>query len=134
MSRRIVILVAILALAAVVVLLIVSRQAREPVDGGAMTGQSLSQSAPAEQAYITYNFPAIPLGQFLDEYEALAGKKVAMQATQNASQTVHVITPRPLTKSEALRLCEEVLKEQAGLIIVHGKDGSLTAVATANTK
>jgi len=34
-----------------------------------------------------------------------------------------------LTKSEALQLLDEVLREQAGLVIVHGADGSLTAVA-----
>ncbi len=95
----------------------------------AITGQSPSNSAPAEKGYITYNFPRIPLEQFLDEYEFLAGKKVIMQATPDINQTVRVITVRPLTKSEAMTLCEEVLKEQAGLIIVHERDGSLTAKA-----
>jgi hypothetical protein len=100
----------------------------------AITGQSPSNSASAEKPYISYNFPRLPLEQFLDEYEYLAGKKVTRQAKLYRSQTVRVITVRPLTKSEALTLCEEVLKEQAGLIIVHEKDGSLTAMTKPKTE
>jgi HEAT repeat protein len=95
----------------------------------AMTGQSMSRSAPAENADITFNFPGMPVEYLLSQYEAMTGKKVAMAARPKSGQMVSFITVRPLTKSEALTLFEEVLKEQAGLIIVHGKDGSLTAVA-----
>jgi type II secretory pathway component GspD/PulD (secretin) len=148
MSRRTVSWVAILALSAVVLLIVVGRHPSERVYQGmpqsnrlpmldklsdtsasaAVTGQSLSQSPPAEQANITYNFQGIPLQQFLDEYESLAGKKVTM-TTPEQGKILQVKTVRPLTRSEALKLCEEVLQEQAGLVIVHGKDGSLTAVA-----
>jgi len=100
----------------------------------AITGQPPFNSAPVENANITYNFPAVPLAQFLDEYEGLAGKKVIMKATPDSSQTLRVITVRPLTTNEAMTLCEEALKEQAGLIIVHGEDGSLTAVAKAKAE
>jgi len=94
----------------------------------AITGQLLSQSAPTEEANITYNFQGIPLQQFLDEYESMAGKKVTL-AIPGQGKILRMQTVRPLTKSEAMTLCEEVLREQAGLIIVHGKDGSLTAIA-----
>ncbi|MGO8700110.1 MAG: M56 family metallopeptidase [Limisphaerales bacterium] len=95
----------------------------------AITGQSIYKSAPAANADITYGFPAIPIAQLLSIYEDLAGKKVAMETTPNPSQTLRVLTVRPLTKSQALQLLEEVLQEQAGIVIVHGADGSLTAVA-----
>lgn len=75
---------------------------------------------------LSFNFPAIPLTQFLENYERLAGKKVTMPATLNSRQTIELITLRPLTKSESLQLFEEVLKQQAGLIIIHGPDGSLS--------
>lgn len=95
----------------------------------AITGQPLPQSAPAENADITYNFPGVPLGQLLEIYENLAGKKVTMEATLARGQRLRVITAQPLTKSGALQLLEEVLQQQAGLVIVHGKDGSLTVIA-----
>jgi HEAT repeat protein len=95
----------------------------------AITGQSPSHSAPEEKADITLNFQGMPLGQFLDFYEGWAGKKVAMVAAPNPGQSLRVLTPRPLTKSEAMQLFEELLKDQAGLVIVHGADGSLSAVA-----
>ena len=97
----------------------------------AITGQVPPQPASAEIANIAYDFPHIPLEQFLPVYEDLAGKKVTMKATPKPG-TLRVLTGRPLTKSQALQLLEEVLKEQAGLIIVHGPDGSLTAVARPN--
>jgi hypothetical protein len=96
----------------------------------AITGQPLPHSAPAPKADITYNFPGIPLGTILDVYGTLAGKKVTMAATPDPGQMLRVMTAQPLTKSGALQLLEEVLKQQAGLVIVHGKDGSLTATAT----
>jgi HEAT repeat protein len=98
----------------------------------AIAGQPLSHSAPAKNADIAYNFPGSPLGQILDIYGNLAGKKVTMAATLAPGQTLRVITAQPLTKSEALQLLEEVLKQQAGVVIVHGKDGSLTAHGPGN--
>jgi hypothetical protein len=95
----------------------------------AITGQAVYKFAPGANAEITYQFPGIPFWQFLSIYEDLAGKKVTMKATPKPSQTLRVCTVRPLTKSEALQLLEEAVKEQAGLVIVHGADGSLTAVA-----
>lgn len=95
----------------------------------AITGQPLPQSAPAENADITYDFPKVPLGQLLDIYGNLAGKKVTMEATLARGHGLRVITAQPLTKSGALQLIEEVLQQQAGLVIVHGKDGSLTVIA-----
>jgi len=100
----------------------------------AITGQSIYQSAPQANANILYHFPAIPFAQFLPIYEDLAGKKVTMEATPKPSQTLRVFAVRELTKGEALQLLEEVLKEQAGLVIVHGADSSLTAVAAAPHK
>ena len=86
-------------------------------------------SQSAQNANISFNFPGIPLRQLLDVYEQLAGKKVTMEGTPKEGPALRVIPDRLLTKSEALQLLEEVLKEQAGLVIVHGPDGSLTAVA-----
>jgi HEAT repeat protein/peroxiredoxin len=96
----------------------------------AITGEARYQSAPAAaNADITYHFSSIPFGQVLSVYEGLAGKKVTMKAAPKSGNTLSVLTVRPLTKSEALQLLEELFKEQAGLVIVHGADGSLTAVA-----
>ncbi|HEX3720513.1 MAG TPA: HEAT repeat domain-containing protein [Verrucomicrobiae bacterium] len=94
-----------------------------------ITGQPIFRSAPKENADLTFNMPGVPLQQILDIYGHLAGKKVTMTATSAPGQTLRVITAQPLTKSEALQLFDEVLKEQAGLVIVHGQDGSLTAIA-----
>jgi len=95
----------------------------------AITGQSLPHSAPEGKADISYNFQNVPLEQFLFVYEDLAGKKVTMAAPPNPRAMLRLLTVQPLTKSEALQCMEEALKEQAGLVIVHGPDGSLTAVA-----
>ena len=117
-----------LALSALVLLTGEGCQYREQVYKGGMTGQPVSQSAPTENATITYNFPAIPFGQFLAVYEAVAGQKVAWDKTPMPRGVMHVITARPLTKTDAMRLCEDEMKVQMGLIIVHGKDGSLAAI------
>ena len=93
-----------------------------------LSDQPPSNPASGEKADVTFNFPGIPLKGFLGVYEDLAGNKVAMAATPKSGQTLRLITVRPLTKREAVASMEEVLKEQAGLTIVHGKDGSLTAV------
>ena len=95
----------------------------------AITGQSFSHSAPEEKADQTFNFSGIPFPSFLRFYEDLAGKKVTITVTPPPFRILRVQTVRPLTKSEALQCLEEVLKEQAGLVIVHGPDSSLTAVA-----
>lgn len=95
----------------------------------AITGQLPSQSAPAKDADITINFPSMPLPEFLDFYGNLAGQKMGLAVTPKPGVALRVITASPLTKSQALQLLEEVLKEQAGLVIVHGQDGVLTAVA-----
>jgi hypothetical protein len=118
----------------------------------AITGHLPSLSAPEETADVTFDFPGMPLQAFLSFYESLAGKKVAVAPPPNPSadlpaslarllggkmamapppnpgQMLRVKTPRPLTKTEALTLLDEILREQAGLVIVHGKDGSLTAI------
>jgi thioredoxin-related protein len=93
-----------------------------------LSDQPLSHSAPREKANITVNFQGMPLQQFLSYYEDLAGKKVTMAVTPTGGQMLSVTTVRPLTTNEALTFCEEVLKEQAGLIIVHERDGSLAAI------
>jgi hypothetical protein len=67
---------------------------------------------------------------FLDFYENLAGKEVKFDVTPKGGQMLRVTTGRPLTKSAALQILEEVLKEQAGLVIVHNQNGTLTAVST----
>jgi len=95
----------------------------------AITGQKIFQPAPAENANISYNFPGMPFYQVLDIYEHLAGKKVTLEATPKNAQTLRVFTSSPLTKNEAMQLLEDVMKEQAGLVIVHGPDGALTTVA-----
>jgi hypothetical protein len=95
----------------------------------AITGQPFSQLRPEEKADITFDFPGMPLEAFLSFYESIAGKKVAMAAPPKVFKTVRVRTSRALTKTEALAVFDETLKEQAGLVIVHGEDGSLSAIA-----
>ena len=94
----------------------------------AITGQSIFRSAPEKNANLTYNMPGVPLQQFLDIYGNLAGKQVATAAILQRGQTLRMRTVQPLTRSEAIQLFEEVLKEQANLLMVHGSDGSLTVV------
>jgi thiol-disulfide isomerase/thioredoxin len=91
-------------------------------------GQPQSHPVPGEKAVITFNFQAIPLQQFLDCYQDLAGKKVSFAGTPKNIPALRATTDHPLTKSEALAFLEQVLKEQAGLNIVHETDGSLTAI------
>ncbi len=93
-----------------------------------LSDQPRSQPAPGEKADNTFNYQAMPIFQFLDCYEHLAGKKVNTPVSPRNDQTITAQTDHPMTRSEALASMEEVLKEQAGLTIVHGKDGSLTAV------
>jgi len=96
----------------------------------AITGQTDFRSAPEEKAALEFNFQGMPFDSVLSVYESLAGKKVTMKATPNPPYaSLRVQTVHPLTTNEALQLLDEVLKEQAGLVIVHGPDGSLTALA-----
>ncbi len=155
MTKKAIVWTSILAVAVIALLMVVSRQPHEPVSGGkplsdqlprldnrsdttaraasnalaAVTRQPLSPSASDEKADQAFNFQGMPLQQFLDMYENLAGKKVTMVETLEQGQMLRLKTVHPLTKSEAIQLFDEVLKEQAGLVIVHGQDGSLTAVA-----
>jgi len=95
----------------------------------AITGQSPSHSTPEVKAELSFNFRGgMPLEQYLVMYEDWAGKKVRISAAIKPGQVLRLITVHPLTKNEAMQLFEEVLKEQAGLVIVHGADGSLTMV------
>jgi hypothetical protein len=41
---------------------------------------------------------------------------------------MRVYTEAPVTKSQARQVLEEALKQEAGLVIVRGADGSLSAV------
>jgi hypothetical protein len=70
----------------------------------------------------------MPLVQLLNYYEGLAGKKVTLARLPDPPPIISVHTDRPLTKNEALQCLEKALKEQASLVIIHGADGSLTAV------
>jgi hypothetical protein len=74
----------------------------------------------------------MPLEQFINFYEGLAGTKVKMATSPEPTLSLRVMTARPLTKSEALQCLEDVLKEQASLVIIHGADASLTAVSKPN--
>ena len=95
-----------------------------------ITGQIDFRSAPKEKAALEFNFQGTPFDSVLSVYESLAGKKVTMKAAPNPSYALlRVLTVHPLTTNEALQLLDEVLKEQAGLVVVHGQDGSLTALA-----
>ena len=94
----------------------------------AITGQKLPQTVTDEKADITLDWNGMPLQMCLDFYENLSGKKVTMAAPSKSGQMLRVKTAHPLTKSAAMQLLEEVLKQQAGLVIVHSPDGSPTAV------
>ena len=95
--------------------------------GGDGYGQSLPPSVPEEKGDISYHFEGLPLDSFLKIYEDLAGENVTMKAMPNPVPMVR-LNAVGLTKSQARQVLEQALKAQAGLVIVRGPDGSLTAV------
>ena len=81
-----------------------------------------------EEADISYNF-RMPIQQIVTEiYEPLAGKKLRLPANWQADAMVEVRTATPITRTAALKLLEEALKQQAHVTILHGADGSLSAI------
>ncbi|MGD1085514.1 MAG: hypothetical protein ABSA47_12310 [Verrucomicrobiota bacterium] len=94
----------------------------------AAVGQPLVQPAPGEIPMISYNFHGLSLQELLSIYEHLTGEKVTIKVMPNPAPVMRVYTEAPVTKSQARQVLEEALKQEAGLVIVRGADGSLSAV------
>jgi general secretion pathway protein D len=66
-----------------------------------------------EGAYITYNFPGIPVEQLLDEYAELVGRTILRSGSGQGSvpkdATITLKTQSPLTKPEAIAALEMIL-------------------------
>ncbi len=66
-----------------------------------------------DAAYITYNFPAIPVEQLLDEYADLVGRTILRSSVGQGSipkdATITLKTQTPLTRSEAISALEMIL-------------------------
>jgi len=77
---------------------------------------------------ISYNFHGLSLQELLSIYEHLTGEKVTIKVMPNPAPVMRVYTEAPVTKSQARQVLEEALKQEAGLVIVRGADGSLSAV------
>jgi HEAT repeat protein len=78
-------------------------------------------------ADITFNFPGMPVMQIIEMYERWANKKVAPPPAGWPPAMIRLQTPYPLTADEARQLVEDVLKQEAHIIIHHAADGSLSA-------
>jgi hypothetical protein len=87
-----------------------------------------SPSATKELANITYNFQGIPMSQILEIYADLCGKKLVVDPSVN-QKLMRVQTEHPITASEAKRLIESALKEQAQVMLVPASNGTITAVS-----
>jgi len=91
-------------------------------------GPAGSPSGTKEEANITYNFPGIPAGQIIDIYGELSGKTLIVDPSANTGQTLRFKTPKPITRSEAMKIIETALIEQAHLVIVQAPGGALSVV------
>jgi hypothetical protein len=87
-----------------------------------------SPSATKELANISYNFQGIPTVQILDIYADLCGKKLVVDPSVN-QKLMRIQTEHPITASEAKRLIEDALKEQAQVMLVPASNGTITTVS-----
>jgi hypothetical protein len=94
---------------------------------------ALHPSAPTgEVANITYSIPSMPVVQVFSLYAALAKEKLIIPTSIEFGGPVRVNTTRPITRTEALKLLETTLAEQAHITITRSTNGSL--VGTSNEK
>jgi len=91
------------------------------------SGPFFSPPRTKEVADITYNMPGVPMSQVIGIYEDLSGKKLVV-APSVIQKLVRMQTEHPITASEAMRLIEDTLKEQAHVMLVPAGDGTISAV------
>ncbi len=96
-----------------------------------------STNAPSKTndlAYITYNFPSIPVEQLLDEYAELVGRTILRSNTGQGAVAkdafITLKTQSPLTRSEAIAALEMILGMN-GITIVPIGDKFAKVVAEA---
>ena len=80
---------------------------------------------------IFFSFTSMPLRQVLDTYSTFAGETVTCSPTLNAFVSAKTYTR--LSKAEAVALIENVLREQARIIIRRRDDGTLVAEKITRT-
>ena len=94
-----------------------------------------SPSKTNDLAYITYNFPSIPVEQLLDEYAELVGRTILRSNTGQGAVAkdafITLKTQSPLTRSEAIAALEMILGMN-GITIVPIGDKFAKVVAEAS--
>jgi hypothetical protein len=78
-------------------------------------------------ADITNNMPGVPMSKVIGIYEDLSQRKLIV-APSVIQKLVRMQTEHPITASEAMRLIEDTLKEQAHVMLVPAGDGTISAV------
>jgi hypothetical protein len=83
---------------------------------------------PGEAADITYSIQSMPVVQVFSLYAALAKEKLIVPASFGFPGAVRVKTTQPITRTEALKLLETTLAEQAQITIARSTNGSLVGI------
>jgi hypothetical protein len=89
---------------------------------------------PGEAANITYSISSMPAYQVFSLYAALANEKLIAPASIDFRGGVRVKTTRPITRTEALKLLETALAEQAQITITRSTNGSLVGIPNEKTQ
>ena len=76
----------------------------------------------------TFNFINARVSMVLDVYSQLSAKQLIIESgVTNQTKSITVMTPKPVTNQEAMKLMEAALREQAG-VVFEPLDGKHVAV------
>jgi hypothetical protein len=84
--------------------------------------------AAREPANISLNFPAIPVEEVFSVYASFAKEKLRVPLNLRLHATVRIIISHRVTRTEALKMLEAALLEQAHITIRRAADGTLEGV------
>ncbi|HEY3857076.1 MAG TPA: hypothetical protein VGO67_22050 [Verrucomicrobiae bacterium] len=127
MSRKTLLAISVVVILVVAMSIAILKRRAPPKVSDAVPTPDGQMRNPADVANVTFSFSGMPVAQVIDVYEGWAKEKVAPPKAGWPAGIVHVIAPHPLTTNEALRSIEAALKEQSGIVIRRGGDGSLSA-------
>jgi hypothetical protein len=95
------------------------------VSGNNHAGQ---KAAAREVAYIEFDFEGSPLEQCLSFYAFCAKEKLRAPDYMSSGGSIRGATSHRVTRSEALKLLDAILLEQAQITITRAADGTLEAI------
>ena len=98
------------------------------IQAGQETTPLHPSAPPGEAADITYKFSSLPVDQLFSVYAELAKEKLIVPMSIGFRGVVQVNTTRPITRTEALKLLETTLAEQAKITITRSTNGSLVGI------